>query len=155
MIERGNQEFVTMMHGDFCFSNILYDFKSKSVKVIDPRGIDNDGNFSMYGDMRYDVAKLAHSIVGLYDLIIAGMFDYNESKPYEVSLRLEVADSVLATQEQFRSMLFAGYSVEELSVYPIMVHLFLSMLPLHRDNPERQKAMLANALRLYIELKSK
>ena len=154
MIARDKREFVTMMHGDFCFSNILYDFKSKSVKVIDPRGIDNDGNFSMYGDMRYDVAKLAHSIVGLYDLIIAGMFDYSESAPYDINLKLETTDSVLATQEMFKTLLFAGYNIEELNVYPIMVHLFLSMLPLHRDNPERQKAMLANALRLYIELKS-
>ena len=154
MIARDKREFVTMMHGDFCFSNILYDFKSKSVKVIDPRGIDNDGNFSMFGDMRYDVAKLAHSIVGLYDLIIAGMFDYSESAPYDINLKLETTDSVLATQELFKTLLFGGYNIEELNVYPIMVHLFLSMLPLHRDNPERQKAMLANALRLYIELKS-
>lgn len=154
MIARDKPEFVTMMHGDFCFSNILYDFKSKSVKVIDPRGIDNDGNISMYGDMRYDVAKLAHSILGLYDFIIAGMYDYREILPYEITLEFEELTSIKSTQEKFKSMLFAGYSISELSVYPIMVHLFLSMLPLHRDNPERQKAMLANALRLYIELKS-
>ena len=82
------------------------------------------------------------------------MFDYSESAPYDINLKLETTDSVLATQKLFKTLLFSGYNIEELNVYPIMVHLFLSMLPLHRDNPERQKAMLANALRLYIELKS-
>ena len=31
-----NKSFI---HGDFCFSNILYDFRKKSIKVIDPRGV--------------------------------------------------------------------------------------------------------------------
>ncbi len=154
MIARDKGEFVTLMHGDFCFSNILYDFKSKSIKVIDPRGVDLDGNLSVYGDLRYDVAKLAHSILGLYDFIIAGMFTYTEQAPYDIQLELDVTDGIRATQDKFKNMVFAGYSIDELNVYPIMIHLFLSMLPLHSDNSERQKAMLANALRLYVELKS-
>ena len=154
MIANDKSEFVTLMHGDFCFSNILYDFKSKSIKVIDPRGVDNDGNMSIYGDLRYDVGKLAHSIVGLYDLIIAGMFTYSEQSPYDVKLEFDVTGSIKSTQEKFKNLTFAGYSLDELNVYPILIHLFLSMLPLHSDNTERQKAMLANALRLYVELKS-
>ena len=154
MIAQDKTEFVTLMHGDFCFSNILYDFKSKSIKVIDPRGVDNDGNLSVYGDVRYDVAKLAHSIIGLYDFIIAGMFTYSELEPYDVKLEFDVTDDIRATQEKFKNLAFAGHGIDELNVYPIMVHLFLSMLPLHNDNAERQQAMLANALRLYVELKS-
>ena len=154
MIANDKSEFVTLMHGDFCFSNILYDFKSKSIKVIDPRGVDNDGNLSIYGDLRYDVSKLAHSILGLYDFIIAGMFVYSELSPYDVRLEFNVTDSIKATQEKFKNLTFAGYSISDLNVYPIMIHLFLSMLPLHSDNSERQKAMLANALKLYVELKS-
>jgi len=122
--------------------------------VIDPRGVDLDGNLSVYGDLRYDVAKLAHSILGLYDFIIAGMFTYTEQAPYDIQLELDVTDGIRATQDKFKNMVFAGYSIDELNVYPIMIHLFLSMLPLHSDNSERQKAMLANALRLYVELKS-
>ena len=155
MIANDKSEYVTLMHGDFCFSNILYDFKSKSIKVIDPRGVDNDGNLSIYGDLRYDVGKLAHSILGLYDLIIAGMFDYSEKSPYDVRLEFNVTGGIKATQEKFKNLTFAGYSINDLNVYPVMIHLFLSMLPLHSDNVERQKAMLANALRLYVELKSK
>lgn len=155
MIANDKSEYVTLMHGDFCFSNILYDFKSKSIKVIDPRGVDNDGNLSIYGDLRYDVGKLAHSILGLYDFIIAGMFVYSEQSPYDIRLEFNVTDSIKATQEKFKNLTFAGHSIADLNVYPVMIHLFLSMLPLHSDNIERQKAMLANALRLYVELKSK
>lgn len=153
MIAAEQTDYVSLMHGDFCFSNILYDFKSKSIKVIDPRGVDNDGHLSIYGDLRYDVAKLAHSVLGLYDFIIGGMYYYHENSTNDVSLEFDIAEEIKAMQEQFKTLQFAEYSIEQLSVYPIMIHLFLSMLPLHSDNEERQKAMLANALRLYVELK--
>ena len=74
------------MHGDFCFSNILYDFKSQSIKVIDPRGLSGDGKEqSIYGDLRYDVAKLAHSVIGKYDFIIAGRFSYSEESQHDMN----------------------------------------------------------------------
>lgn len=154
MISADKTAFVALMHGDFCFSNILYDFKSRSIKVIDPRGIDNEGHFSMFGDLRYDIAKLAHSVLGLYDFIIGGRYYYHENTAHDITLDFQITDAVKSTQEYFKTMLFAGYTIEELNVYPIMIHLFLSMLPLHNDNADRQKAMLANALRLYVELKN-
>ena len=91
-------------------------------------------------------------MLGLYDFIIAGMFTYSEQAPYDISLEFDVTDGIRATQEKFKNLLFAGRSIDELNVYPILIHLFLSMLPLHSDNCERQKAMLANALRLFVEL---
>lgn len=153
-IDMSGSEFSTLMHGDFCFSNILYDFKSKSIRVLDPRGMDVDGNQTIYGDLRYDVAKLAHSVLGMYDYIIGGSFTYLETDPYQVSISFPQSSTIDEIQEYFRLMSFAGYTLKQLSVYPIMIHLFLSMLPLHSDKPERQKAMLANALRLYVEYKT-
>lgn len=152
MISKSDARFVSIMHGDPCFSNILYDFKSKSVKLIDPRGLDTDGNLSVYGDFRYDVAKFAHSIIGLYDFIIAGMFQYEEKGTYNVRLSFDINENLKKCQDYFETKTFEGYSLGEMSVKPILVNLFLSMLPLHRDNPKRQKAMLANALRLYMAL---
>lgn len=149
MIPKQDGRFATLMHGDPCFSNILYDFKSKSIKVIDPRGIDNEGNICIYGDFRYDVAKLAHSVLGMYDFIIGGMYDHKEVAPYNVSLDFEFNSVIAHAQEYFCSKRFGGYTLDELSTYAILVHLFLSMLPLHHDHPERQQAMLANALRIY------
>ena len=154
-ISKSDNRFVSIMHGDLCFSNILYDFKSKSIKVIDPRGVDLEGNCSIYGDFRYDVGKLAHSIIGMYDFIIGGMFEYKERSQYDVELHFEINDELRQIQTYFLSRKFGGYSADELSVYPILIHLFLSMLPLHNDSPTRQKVMLANALRLYSEFKNK
>ncbi len=153
-ISKKDIRFATLMHGDPCFSNILYDFKSKSIKVIDPRGIDLDGNLSIYGDFRYDVGKLSHSVLGLYDFIISGMYEYHETSKYDISLVFHTSEEIIQIQNYFKSKKFGGFSIEEISVYPIMIHLFLSMLPLHNDFPDRQKAMLANALRLYVEFKS-
>ena len=153
-IDKECSDFATMMHGDFCFSNILYDFKSKSIRVIDPRGLDLEGHQSIFGDVRYDVAKMAHSILGMYDYIIGGNLTYTEYKDYMVELKFPENNVILSVQDYFRAMSFAGHSLKELSTYPIMIHLFLSMLPLHSDNRERQKAMLANALRLYVEYKN-
>lgn len=150
-ISKADVRFATMMHGDPCFSNILYDFKSKSIKVIDPRGLDIDGKQSIYGDIRYDVAKLAHSILGMYDFIIGGMFEYGENDKYNVYINFEMSDNLEQIQSFFLQQKIGGYSLSELSVYPILIHLFLSMLPLHNDYVDRQKAFLANALRLYVE----
>lgn len=47
-------------------------------------------------------------------------------------------------------MTFAGRSPKDSSVNAIMISLFLSMLSLHYDNKEKQYALLANALRLFV-----
>ena len=60
-----------ILHGDFCFSNILYDSRSQKIKVIDPRGINYNKEMTIYGDQKYDFAKLTHSLIGLYDFIMA------------------------------------------------------------------------------------
>ena len=66
------------MHGDFCFSNILFDLGHQIVRVIDPRG--RFGQKGIYSDPRYDMAKLRHSIGGLYDFIVADLFDVQEQE---------------------------------------------------------------------------
>jgi hypothetical protein len=65
-------EYHTLVHGDFCFSNIFYDFRSQRIRVIDPRGLDASDAISPYGDRRYDIGKLHHSAIGMYDMIMVG-----------------------------------------------------------------------------------
>jgi hypothetical protein len=142
---------IGIMHGDFCFSNILYNYINQSIKIIDPRGTDFNETETIYGDIRYDIAKLAHSILGLYDFIISGNFSLREVGPYSLSFRIYLNNTVTNVQRYFKEMRFLGRTINELSVYPIMINLFLSMLPLHKDNPLKQKAFLANAFRLYLE----
>lgn len=138
----------SVVHGDFCFSNILYDFRLQAIRCIDPRGhVENE--VTMYGDTRYDLAKLCHSIIGGYDHIIAGNFSLKERGAYRVDFDL-FTDSIADNIEQYLlDRGFAGLDLIEDGIYAIMITLFLSMLPLHNDKPLRQKAFLANALRLY------
>ncbi|HKD38635.1 MAG TPA: phosphotransferase, partial [Pirellulales bacterium] len=66
-----------IIHGDFCLSNVLYDLRSRVCKLLDPRG--SFGASGIYGDPRYDVAKLYHSIYGLYDFITNDLFHVSAS----------------------------------------------------------------------------
>lgn len=146
-----NTEVHTVVHGDFCFSNILYDFRSQSIKVIDPRGMNNEGLLSIHGFAHYDIAKLAHSIIGKYDFIIAGYFDLSRDGN---ALAFEVyqTDKDSFIRERFETLCEQQFGLNANQLLAMQVQLFLSMLPLHADKPERQLALLANAMKLYAEL---
>ena len=138
------------VHGDFCCSNILFDFRKQMIKVIDPRGLNFEKNITTHGDIRYDVAKLSHSIIGLYDYIVAGKFELIfDSKNATMEFNIHSNKNVAAIQVSFFKKTFVGIEVASKQNFAIMIHLFLSMLPLHVDNEKRQFAFMANAYRLY------
>lgn len=151
-ISKEGQEFRCVMHGDFCFSNILYDARKQRIRVIDPRG-HLDGIQTIYGDQRYDLAKLIHSAIGGYDSIIFGRFKCTWRDNY--SAELTFADSHITSwlASELSALDTKLCKVRTRASNAIMVTLFLSMLPLHRDRPDRQMAFIANALRLYLEHK--
>lgn len=139
----------TVLHGDLCFSNMLFDTRARRLKILDPRGIDQQNNLTIFGNQSYDLAKLTHSVVGMYDFIIAGRYrliedPINQQIQFDIDKRLEaIQASFLATP------LINGLATQD--IIPAVVLLFLSMLPLHSDRADRQQAMLVNALRLYYE----
>jgi hypothetical protein len=141
---------VGYVHGDFCFSNILFDFRKQMIRVIDPRGIDFEKNITIWGDIRYDIAKLSHSVIGLYDYIIAGRFSLEADVP-GASIHLNIFSNKMvdAIQAEFMKRSFVGIAVNSKQNFAFMIQLFLSMLPLHADNEKRQLALMANALGLY------
>jgi hypothetical protein len=145
---RGNQS--TLVHGDFCFSNILYDFRADGIRVIDPRGLDAAEQFSVFGDIRYDIGKLYHSAIGKYDFIMAGYYELARLGSLEFDLALPDNASTRALADTFSRQAFAGYRPDDAAAPAICVLLFLSMLPLHEDDPQRQSALLANAMRLFL-----
>lgn len=138
----------TVMHGDFCFSNILYDFRTSRVKTIDPRGISPLGEVTIYGDYRYDIAKLSHSILGMYDWIIAGNYRV-EFIQREIQFEVDGLKKHCSIQETFISLIAQRYDISAKQLYAMQIQLFLSMLPLHSDDEMRQKALFANAFRIY------
>ncbi len=139
----------SVMHGDFCLSNVLYDFRSRLVRVIDPRGYLAEGDYTIFGDARYDYAKLCHSVIGLYDFIVAGRYSLEISAGNEIDFSVHAGAVAESLDKYLRSVSFAGFDFFQDEIHKIMINLFLSMLPLHGDDSRRQMALLANALRLY------
>jgi len=143
---------LSILHGDFCFSNILYDFRANRIKTIDPRGLTTGGELSIYGHVYYDIAKLAHSIIGLYDWIIAGYYKVDISNT-AILLSIDTNNKQQAIQAYFIKLIEQEFSISERQIIAMQIQLFLSMLPLHSDDTKRQDALFANAFRLYKKLK--
>ena len=145
---------VALVHGDFCFSNIIYDFRKQSVKLIDPRGLDFEDNETMYGDIRYDIAKISHSVIGLYDFIIAERYAIKQNENnYNLEFKLNINNDTKIIQNLFLEKLYSTFGFNFNEILAITIHLFLSMLPLHHDNKQKQFALLANSFRLYQKIK--
>lgn len=142
----------TVMHGDFCFSNILYNSRAARISVIDPRGYVKAGEPSLYGDTRYDLAKLSHSIAGYYDHILAGRYRLARHGQRDFSISFEENVNSRWLLSALEEIEVDGIRAGSLSVRAVTVALFLSMLPLHADRPDRQAAFIANALRLYADI---
>jgi hypothetical protein len=138
------------MHGDFCFSNLLYDSRNRRIKALDPRG-GYDRTPSLFGDLRYDLAKLGHSIVGRYDQIVAGRHRLSRDGG-DFALEFEPVACQPWLAEALGELSVDGLGGLAQPVRAVTASLFLSMLPLHADRPDRQQAFLANALRLWREL---
>lgn len=137
---------ISIMHGDYCFSNILFDASNYTFKLIDPRGRLN-GNATVYGDSRYDIAKLRHSVCGLYDFIVNGLFNFEENNDgfkYEILAsseysKLETTFDDLAQKN--------GFNIIEIKLIEGL--LFLSMIPLHKDDIKRQKMFYLKSIILF------
>jgi len=139
-----------ILHGDLCFSNILYDSRADMVKLIDPRALDFNDQFTLFGDVAYDIAKMNHSVIGLYDYIIAGAFSIQKNGDLDFSLEIFTDERIKKLQVSYLQETLLPDVIAR-DYMPLTVLLFLSMLPLHSDNKERQLALFANAFRLYDE----
>jgi len=136
----------TAIHGDLCFSNVLYDFRQGIVKLIDPRG--SFGAAGIYGDPRYDVAKLWHSVHGHYDFIVNDLFRL-EVDGTEVKFEICTRPNHDKIAERFARVFFPGWGKRDITL--IAAFLFASMPPLHEEAPRRQLAMYVRALQLFHE----
>lgn len=134
--------YFNIIHGDLCFSNILIEDTYNFVRLIDPRG--KFGGFDIYGDERYELAKLLHTMEGNYDFIIEDMFDISVDGSHISFQMKRSAQNVL---EIFKEV-FSDRLVNIAGIRLIEATLFLSMIPLHSDYPKRQYAMLATGVQL-------
>lgn len=145
-LERLSQSIpVSLIHGDLCFSNILFEPASNVVRLIDPRG-DFMGSVN-HGDPRYDLAKLLHSVHGRYDFMINDLFRLEQQQlVFELTMPqsgyLQQLEQLLLDKIQAHSV----YALNDLILLESL--LFLTMLPLHSDQPKRQIAFLLTGLKL-------
>jgi hypothetical protein len=144
---------LTFMHGDLCFSNMLFDSRNSLLKLIDPRGGLNDefdSKQNTEGDFRYDISKLGHSVIGNYDYIVTGFYDLEKITTNEYKFQLQHN-----RRKQLESYFFEKVkemNVSENFIKVSIVNLFISMLPLHSEEKNRQIALLINAYNLYYNL---
>jgi len=143
-----NPEHSTVIHGDFHFANILYDINSRLIKLIDPRG--NFGSSGIYGDCKYDFAKLRHSINGDYNYIVNDLFCVSRN---ENNFDLKIENNNIKTDllKWFDNKVSSEeFSIEDIKFIEGL--LFISMLPLHSDNKSRQLAIFARSMELLNEV---
>jgi dTDP-glucose pyrophosphorylase len=137
-----------IIHGDYCLSNILYDLNNQIVRLIDPRG--SFGEKGIYGDARYDIAKLRHSLVGLYDYVVDDLFQINKTENgFEYELFEDDKNKHLALYTD-KCIEANGYNLREIKLVEGL--LFLSMIPYHADYKERQQMMYVRSVQILNEL---
>lgn len=143
-----NTEDITIIHWDLCFSNILFDINNWIFKLIDPRW--EFGEIWIWWDLKYDLAKLRHSVHWNYESIIADLYklEYSiENDSFKYSYFNWVDNWLI---EYFdNSLTELGYSVNIIKFIEAL--LYLTMIPLHSDSLDRQIMMYLTAVILFNE----
>lgn len=131
-------DYISIIHGDPAFTNILVSPKSMIFKLIDPRG--NFGIDTMYGDYRYDIAKLRHCYHGRYDEIINDLFIVDEldgiNLKFYKDIEYDIFDNCITKK---------GINIDDIELIEAL--LFISMIPLHSDYPQRQLAFFCQGIK--------
>ena len=129
--------YTTVIHGDVAFTNILFSPRTLNFKLIDARG--NFGIDTIYGDYRYDLAKLRHCYHGRYDEIVNNLFEIREEKNINIKFYKNVDYSLYDD-------LMKDNNIDIDDVELIEALLFISMIPLHSDYQDRQLAFFCQGI---------
>lgn len=122
----------TFIHGDLTMSNTIVNNDGK-LYLIDPRG--NFGSTNFYGDVRYDIAKIYFSIVGNFDSLNNGKFNYKRSHGIINGHSYSIVDNGFGNYskriiEEFRER----YDI----IRFIHATIWLSLIPHLANNPKQQ-----------------
>lgn len=136
-------------HGDPCFANTLYSKTAQMMKFIDPKGALTEEE--LWTNPYYDIAKLSHSICGLYDFFNNGLFEIRIDEDFHCELHIDFDNRKYVAM--FRRKL-EDNGFDYLTVRLYEASLFLSMLPLHMDNPFKVFGFILNARRILKEIEN-
>ena len=140
-------------HGDLCFNNILIEPISGSIKLIDPKADFIEPNKIGYVDPLYDLAKLNHSFSCFYDSIVNNMFSISFiNEQYELKIfkpfNYDVANF-------YFQKIFLDKLIDKNLLRILTSNLFLSMIPLHKDDEQKMSALLIIGLSLFYDIDMK
>lgn len=134
-------------HGDPFFANMLYSKEVNLLRLIDPKGALEEKD--LWTDPYYDIAKLSHSVCGNYDFFNVDGYDICLNKNMKFELNVHFDNSQF--KEIFKKYLEKyGYDYTLIRLYESS--LFLSMLPLHIDNPHKVFGFLLNGINILKEI---
>ena len=136
-------------HGDPCFANALYNKSTRMLKFIDPKGAVSEDE--MWTNPYYDIAKLSHSICGKYDFFNNAMFDIKVGSKLAYELDIPF-DNTIFVQIFKKRLEENGFDYLSVRIYE--ASLFLSMLPLHMDNPQKALGFILNIRDILEEVNS-
>lgn len=134
-------------HGDPCFANALYNKSTQTLKFIDPKGALTEDE--LWTNPYYDIAKLSHSVCGRYDFFNNALFDIKINASFSFDLENPFDNSKYV--KIFRKKV-AENGFDYLSVRIYEASLFLSMLPLHIDNPHKVFGFILNVKNILEEI---
>ena len=140
-------------HGDLCFNNILIEPISGSIKLIDPKADSIGKNKIGYVDPFYDLAKLNHSFRCFYDSIVNNMFSITYDKD-QCELRIFKPFNYEVANFYFKKIFLDSLIDKEL-LRILTSNLFLSMIPLHKDDEQKMAALLIIGISLFYDINMK
>lgn len=135
-------------HGDPCFSNVLYDQQRYLLKLIDPKGAVNEAE--LWTHPLYDLCKVSHSALGDYDFINNGLYDVGFADNNDLVLRFKHSNHAMLKPLFLQRVKALGHDARIVRLGE--ASLFLSMLPLHIDYPNKVIAFLLKAHQILDEV---
>jgi hypothetical protein len=141
-------EHLAVGHGDPCLSNVLYDQQRHLMKLIDPKGATSEAE--LWTHPLYDLCKVSHSILGDYDFINNGLYEVGFSDNNDLVLRFGHSNHPTLKPIFQKAVKALGHDNRIMRLGE--ASLFLSMLPLHIDYPNKVIAFLLKAKHILDEV---
>jgi len=129
------------IHGDLHFGNILFEPFNGTIKLIDPRGKFGNSN-GISGDRNYDYAKLLHDWIGGYILINSGIDVIHPTKSNEFNF---IRDYMITKLKERLT------DLELENIIKMSIFLCVTCIPLHGDNPKKQKQLWDHSVKMIKE----
>jgi hypothetical protein len=101
--------------------------------------------------MRYDLAKLSHSLEGDYDFIVNGLVE-TEWTAAGFEFKPQLDERHLAVKSLFHKWMLKHFAEYYDQIKLIESLLFLSMVPLHDDRFQAQEAFIARGLQTFAQV---